>query len=690
MALLNYKHKKKEQSRRLEKSFSSFSSAPSIDEEVVIKTEEIKHDFDEILASNLLTNTLNSLQKGVNSVFERELVNDISIFEDFIKSHYPDLKSYLGKDPVTGFETVSLRALVDARAYLINEFGETAGDLLDPEYDVNASNINYSEFTIKNNGKIYQSNNIVFDPTAPCKAKVSEIDFKKMTVSIEPGLIVPFAYLLDLTKNISNDVSDSFASSNPNGNLLDVPSYGSTLDPLNNEFYNSLITKNPNITDKDIEKITFGADLDVDTLMTAVGVNDYTDKLKNFVLSPELNKNVSSVEGITVCNIKEINFIYLLMLIIIGGGEEGVRPLGSKNNQIINSNISGCKSLSVNTYHPMAWTSSKKQGLKRSILQIVTPIVNIYKGFNVKAIKVPILGTVFRGICILGNLELGVFRFQADISEKIRNAFKCEIKYSAPALTSNGYGLSLKTETRTLFTKNNPVKSFISSMNGETDVGIVKEGTVIDAIVEVMANKQYPMNYTESSGELYDAPEAEANPEPIVDADALIEKIPYFYATYDKAKATLTFTMYYPPILYDINSFIDTNIQKIIDLDVVTTRANNNNSKSTKNRIKSRSRLAKKEPVEEVDPDEIKEKIITLQVVEKTAGFSINKKISVAKDKFIRSKAKRGSKLLSKELAKLNGSSGIFAESSIKEFVEIDLEENYFFFNEMIYLITTK
>ena len=358
-----------------------------------------------------------------------------------------------------------------------------------------------------------------------------------MSVTLDPGLIIPFSYLLGVTEELTNkkDPSSDSTLSESNTELL--------LDPKNNAFFNELVTKNTKLKNKKIKKLDFSEKLTADELFKTVGIIDYESKLKAFVLNPLLHRDVNLNEGITVCNLKEVNYMYLLLLVILGGGKEGVFPVGSKNSQVVTSNNSGCSRVDVNTYHPLLWSNSKKQGVPISALQLLAPVVNLLKGVNIPAVE--FMGfRVFRGLCVLGNLHIGFIKFQGELSKKIRDAFKCEIKLTQPQINNDGFGFSLETKKTELFKEKNPVKDFVGYTNKKSATGepmVDKDGSVLDSIIATMSNGQIPLNYVAS-----DEVEKPAVQESIYknESDAPnIDQVPYFIANFvytDDSKKTGT------------------------------------------------------------------------------------------------------------------------------------------------------
>ena len=235
--------------------------------------------------------------------------------------------------------------------------------------------------------------------------------------------------------------------------------------------------------------------------------------------------------------------MYLLLLVILGGGKEGTFPVGSKGSQIVTSKNKGCSKVDVNTYHPLLWSNSKKQGVPISVLQLLAPVVNLLKGVNIPSVE--FMGfRVFRGICVLGNLHIGLIKFQGVISKKIRDAFKCEIKLTQPQINSDGFGFSLETKKTEQFTEKNPVKDFIGFTNKKSATGepmVNKDGSVLDSIIAAMSNDQIPLNIVAS-----DETEKPAVQESIYESEndaPNIDQVHYFIAIFvytDDSKKTGT------------------------------------------------------------------------------------------------------------------------------------------------------
>ena len=532
MGIFDYKHSKKEAFKKIETSEVEEKKEiiEGLPDSLFVVPEETASE--KSLLVNGFKQIFNDKSIVLNPLFDSDLESSLGIFENFINSHVLDLEPYK-KNLKDGTNKVSLRAFIDARDYLINEFGETPKDLLDVNLDINGNNVNYRNLTIKNNGKIYKSNEIIFDPTEPCDASVKEIDFEKMSVTLEPGLIMPFSYLLGVTEELTNKEDPTLSESS--SELL--------LDPKNNSFFNELVTKNTKLKNKKIKKLDFSEKLTADELFKVVGITDYESKLKAFVLNPLLHRDVNLNEGITVCNLKEVNYMYLLLLVILGGGKEGTFPVGSKGSQIVTSKNKGCSKVDVNTYHPLLWSNSKKQGVPISVLQLLAPVVNLLKGVNIPSVE--FMGfRVFRGICVLGNLHIGLIKFQGVISKKIRDAFKCEIKLTQPQINSDGFGFSLETKKTEQFTEKNPVKDFIGFTNKKSATGepmVNKDGSGLDSIIAAMSNDQIPLNIVAS-----DETEKPAVQESIYESEndaPNIDQVHYFIAIFvytDDSKKTGT------------------------------------------------------------------------------------------------------------------------------------------------------
>lgn len=492
MGIFDYKHDKKIEFKKVSNTGFLEEDTPSIiiPEETVKETTNVISDQNELI--NLIKSEFNNKSIALNPLFDNELLSDLEVFQDFLNTFIPGISKYTTGDN-NGTKTVNLSSLVDARDYLINEFGFSPDEVLDNNLD--AKQLYYSDFNIKENGKIYKNGEVIFDPSEPCENFITQIDFEKMLVTIAPGIIIPFAYLLNYNNNPTNFTDDSF---NTDAEVL-------TIDPYDNPFFNNLIKDNALVTNKDLVTLNFSnGDLTTDTLFKSVGVNNYGDLLKNFILNPTINSDNSTADSITVCKLKDINFLYLLLLLILGGGEEGVAPLSTTAQQTISFSASGCSGGTWNVYHPLMYTTAKQQGVKKSILQFIEPLTNAVKSWNIPKLQFTILGydiKVFPGLCILGYLERMVIEAQAKISAEIRKAFTCTITYYKPTVNSSGAGIDLSTGTTTSYSSNNSNTAFNTAVSNN-DETIQRNGSAVDAIASVITsgtyNKTVPTTVTTS------------------------------------------------------------------------------------------------------------------------------------------------------------------------------------------------
>lgn len=435
MGLLSYKHKKKETEKRIEKSSYSFDFTGNTSEENEIIFEP-KNNFDEQILVKTLLNSFRNKFININKLVDSELYNSLVIFEDSIKELVPFFSGYLS-DSFNGTTNVNLSALNDALLFLKDHVGinDEYKDLMNNTKKVNILNDDYK---LKDNGEITKNGEVIFNPNNAEELVVSKIDFVKQQVVFFPGIVIPFSFLV--FENFKNSVSESSENShykinyNPAGKEIGITS--------DDSFYTNLILNNNFITDKKINEINFkDSELKLSDLSFFIDTEFAIDNIKKIVLSPE---NINGLVGDSYeeCQTKNINFLKLLMLIIIGGGNERVAPLTPRGT-LRWSTERVCDKKGYDTWHLMSWSPSKKQGLKISILQILEACISLFYGANLPVLRVkPCIGrkkfrkcwniTIFPGICLFGGIQKLVYNFQADISAEINSMFACNKVYYTP------------------------------------------------------------------------------------------------------------------------------------------------------------------------------------------------------------------------------------------------------------------
>lgn len=367
MGIFDYKHNKKTEFKVVKK--TTFDS--DSDEPILQPTETKDSDFDltEIdTLINLIKSEFNNKTIVLNPLFDSELLNDLEIFQEFIKELLPNFPIYTTKDK-NGFVEVSLRSLADTRDYLINEFGNTNPDLT--LTNNKSVYLNNNQFQMDQGGVIYKGSEVFLNPADLESINIKTIDFKNQILKLQDGSVtIPFSAFTGVSLLES-----------PNNNQFNGIN---TVDYTEDPFFVNLVLSNDNLKIKDLTAVEFSdSDLNLDQLNKTIGGSDFGNSLKDYLLnSANYDSSVVSY-GYKTCNAKSINFLKLLLLLIVGGGEAGKLPLPATKVPIT-STKEVCNYSSYNNYHLMMYSESKKQGLKTSLLQVVHSILKPFFGINIK------------------------------------------------------------------------------------------------------------------------------------------------------------------------------------------------------------------------------------------------------------------------------------------------------------------
>jgi hypothetical protein len=507
--LFEYKHEKKKQfkprkdTKPERKEFPRFVKTPATDLEDALKKHEkvtlkIRNDFNK------------SYLDGINPLFEGDMIRNAVVLQEFVQNLAPEIPDYVYENP-DGTYKISLRALMDARDYLKNEYNIDPKDVMEGIGDGLQDQIFYrGGFVIKPNGDIYKGDELVFDPFNPEFDRVYAIDFAKMIISIEPGIHIPFAYILGITLRFSNyrpGHGDHDETQKPPGNEYINPEPGESeydwrlnigeliINPIDNPFYNELIVNNPYIEDKEPTRVELVPTKPLKDIMDLIGIPEdyYKEKIKDFVLSPKFNPDYDTlngdVKGTATCTQNKVNYFWLMFLLMLGGGDYRKAPLPGENNQYAYAETKIkfllCSNEKYQTGHPMMYSDENKMGLPISLLQIVyrilfpifiilnIPPIRTLLPHNFKVYKWVIFKewsilTIFPGLCIFGLIEHFIYWLQEYISEEIRDMFGCETEYMTPVVNEEGVGLNF-------LTSNNPIcqyfnRNFKICLNDELDV----------------------------------------------------------------------------------------------------------------------------------------------------------------------------------------------------------------------------
>lgn len=351
--------------------------------------------------------------KNVNKYFDSELIKNLDIFYDFMKSLDSSIKPYYSKDE-DGKIDVDMRAYLDAKDFLINEFGLDVSNLhriMNDKGVVNGKKFFITDgYSIDGYGIVRHFDEIVYDPDKA--AKIRYIDYNKEIAVVEPGIYV--------------DISD-----------------------WKDEVYKKLILENNNITNKNstASGIITGA-IDTDDFKDITG-KDLNSRAADIVRNPEdyMSKSEGDDYDINYCNWESLNFLWLMFLIICGGGKAGTMPLSSSEEGEIGWNCQGLSGTTTfKTGHPWMYTESRKLGLPTSLIQMLyssfSPIYGV--NINVKIVK-------WRWkMCVGGWVEYAILSLQLWFSSKLKD-MKCKANKMTVDIdgktAKDRQGISFGTET---------------------------------------------------------------------------------------------------------------------------------------------------------------------------------------------------------------------------------------------------
>lgn len=347
--------------------------------ETITEKPFVGFDYDSVIKQqqeikNKLENKISKYVVGdINPFFDDELIKALDILYSFVSELNPEAKPYY--EIVNGKANINMSAYIDAREYLVNEFAidpKTLRYNTSKDGVVNIKKIYLKDgYSIDSAGIIKQNDDIIMNPE---NATIAEIDFNKKIAIVYPGVFI------DISKNV-----DKIAE--------------------------KLYYNNPYIDNKTSpEKII--ADITLDELEELTGI-DLTDDLKD-------SATYNEESDMSYCNWSTINYLWLMFLIIVGGGSSGQSPLASEDGGEVTWNCSGTHGdKRVKTGHPWMYTEKKPVGMRKSILQILWQNFGTVFKANIKwHIKVSKWRIGF-DLCIGGWVEYGLFKAQAWFSKEL-------------------------------------------------------------------------------------------------------------------------------------------------------------------------------------------------------------------------------------------------------------------------------
>lgn len=469
MGLFDIKHEdieiKKEHDIRL-------STIKTIDPEQVSK-EEIEKEKDKVkdLIDNLinkneeLTNIMkneiaHATLNGVNDFFDKSIIDDLDKFHNFMKQFMPGLPPYYKKNE-DGSVEISLQAYIDAKDYILNEFGFDEKNIVE-EFDYNG-NLNIEkmyfadDYSVSANGNIYHGKDMIFNSNDKSKIIVEYIDFNEGIIKFKPGVYVKIDKVLNKDKLV-----EELITNNPNvdNKIPGKVDFNRPVKPDDIYEYDR-----DNITELDKDKID-EIKKEISKNVTLEDLEEIAPKDNPEDTLEEIKKIIKDIrnfpEGIQTCNTNKVNYLWLLFLIIIGGGSDKKAPfpksggvcdyykkpqrkaigVGGKNS----TGASYSKPRNYRTGHNKLYNSKNRQGLKISLLQLLIQFLEPFFDINISILEFSVAKAHIK---LLPAIDIGAFiehcllKFQEWISEEIRSMHGCDSQYIIPKIKDDGEGLMI-------------------------------------------------------------------------------------------------------------------------------------------------------------------------------------------------------------------------------------------------------
>lgn len=359
---------------------SQIESVTKIKEKIIEEKPFVSFDYDDVIKKqqelkSMLEDKISKYTiNDINPFFNKELLDALDILYSFISELNPEAKPYY--EIVDGKANINMGAYIDAREYLVNEFAVDPNIIrynTSKDGVVNLKKIYLKDgYSIDSAGIIKQNDNIVMNPHQ--NPIISVIDFNKKILVVHPGVFI------DVSKNIDKIAEKLY---------------------YDNQYIDNKTSPDKIITDistQEFEELT-GIDL--------------TDDIKD-------SATYSDEVDMSYCNWATIDYLWLMFLIIMGGGEAGKSPLAAKDGGEVVWSCKGTKSSKrVTTGHPWMYTKTKPVGMKRSVLQIFCDTFGSIFKANIKwYVKVARKKIGFE-MCVGGWLEYSIFLAQRWFSKEL-------------------------------------------------------------------------------------------------------------------------------------------------------------------------------------------------------------------------------------------------------------------------------
>lgn len=468
MDLFSYKHKdieiKKDHNLNIVRNVD-VEDLIDVEEQVKDEKEETKNQLDSLInkneqLSNILKNEIaHSTMTGINDFFDKTLIDHLDTFHNFMKKFMPGLPPYYTKNDDGSIE-VSLQAYIDAKDFILNEFGFKE-DNISEEFDYNG-NLNIEkmhfalDYSISSNGNIYKGDEMIFNTNDKSKIYVDYIDFKNEIIKFKPGVFIDINKILDKDKLIDELIKNNDNIEDKDTNFIDFNKPLKPEDFFDKDFIKDNATEEENDRYIEIEE-ELKNDVSLEDL-EELAPKDNVDIIE--ILRKLIMDTRNFPDGIQTCNTNKVNYLWLLFLIIIGGGSEGQAPFPQdrticgfyrkpQRKAIGLGGVNGTggsysKPRNYRTGHNKLYNSRNRQGLKISLLQMLIKFLDPFFDINISILEFSVAGAHIK---LLPAIDIGAFiehcllKFQEWISKEIRSMQGCDSQYIIPKLKETGEGV---------------------------------------------------------------------------------------------------------------------------------------------------------------------------------------------------------------------------------------------------------
>ena len=489
MDIFNFKSKKVDELTRDSNVFvnaknvlQELVSQNNVPAEIIADNTEVKEMIKEL--EDIQNELVKQIRKDTvvfNPAFDNQIISQVKWFEDeFIKQKIPGAPSYVIKRPDGKYE-VSLGLILDLMELKENEAG--LGNIFDLVEDV-SEGTKYDRYDMGNGfslnsfGSVYYNYDRVFNPRDLESVPVYLLDFTTENIMFGYNNDGELLFKDSFVKTKDDSIGEYGKEPEGNGTGIRIPmkELGFSVNDLKNAFlfnnpnsnyYNSNAASTAQLNAAKPKYALDNVNLkDFNEAFGTVGESELINKLIDSVTNPNrLNAEIITEDD----DPTKKNYLWLLFLLLIGGGQMGRAPLPMtaspcdryykpQRKGIGFGNIepgNGCTAQDYGNGHKKVLKPGQYNGIKTSILQLLYEYLSIFFKINIKGIKIEWGVKVMKqhigfsfwilpAISIGGEIEHGICKLQEKISEQIRKFFSVKKYLKLPQLNEDGSGYAFE------------------------------------------------------------------------------------------------------------------------------------------------------------------------------------------------------------------------------------------------------